>query len=246
MPCRSLLIPVLQEYIDRQTFVVNEEANLLEQRGRELLADMLPRQVLEEFKNDNLKLAYAHDHIAFLFADICGFTAWSRGVVAQEVLGMLQTLFSKFDRDTKRLGLFKLCTIGDAYVVTSEPLIGREAHQTELAREGAEKLLLMGRLMIDHIRSVRESLGIPSLNMRIGLHTGSCVGGVIGSRRLRYDLWGQDVLVGNEVEHNGVPGKLCCSEQYMDFLTDRWKANRAESGVGQRMTPQRAMTSLQG
>ncbi|KFH15038.1 guanylyl cyclase [Toxoplasma gondii MAS] len=70
----------------------------------------------------------------------------------------------------------------------------------------------MAKAMIGNITEVRERLCIPNLNMRIGLHYGSCVGGVIGSGRLRYDLWGMDVLTGNMMESNGVPGKINVSE----------------------------------
>eukprot|EP00070_Physeter_catodon_P015690 XP_023973855.1 soluble guanylate cyclase gcy-31-like [Physeter catodon] len=211
-----------KEFVDRQTFVINEQANALERRSRVLLADMLPRQVLEEFRHNSLKLAYEHHCVSFLFADICGFTAWARNVDAREVLVLLQTLFSAFDRDTASLGLYKLCTIGDAYVVISEPLVENDSRQTSLGYEGAEKVLKMARQMVENVRRVRRKLAIPSLDMRMGLHNGSCVGGVIGSRRLRYDLWGLDVLIGNKVESNGVAGEICCSEDYKIHLTNSY------------------------
>ncbi|OXB72827.1 UNVERIFIED_CONTAM: hypothetical protein H355_004493 [Colinus virginianus] len=208
-----------KEFVDRQTFVMNEHANALERRSRVLLADMLPRQVLEEFRHNSLKLAYNHKCVSFLFADICGFTAWARDVDAREVLLLLQTLFSTFDRDTASLGLYKLCTIGDAYVVISEPLVENEIRRASLGYAGAEEVLQMARQMVANVQRVRHKLVIPSLEMRIGLHNGSCVGGVIGSRRLRYDLWGLDVLIGNKVESNGVAGEICCSEDYKIHLT---------------------------
>lgn len=79
-----------QEYDDRQTYIVNQEASALERRSLELLNDMLPKELLTEFQNDNLRLAYSHESLAFLFADICGFTAWSRSVSAEQVLSLLQ------------------------------------------------------------------------------------------------------------------------------------------------------------
>ncbi|KFH00205.1 adenylate/guanylate cyclase catalytic domain protein, partial [Toxoplasma gondii MAS] len=105
-----------KEYIDRLTFYVNEHAKTTESRATQLLNDMLPKQVLEEFQQDKLKLAYLHENVTFLFADICGFTSWAKGVDACEVVTMLQKLFAKFDKDSTKFGLYKLCTIGDAYV----------------------------------------------------------------------------------------------------------------------------------
>ncbi|XP_053992923.1 guanylate cyclase alpha-like isoform X2 [Hylaeus volcanicus] len=210
----------LKERIDRTTWFVSEERQTTEDRARELLRDMLPKQVLEEFQQDKLKLAYRHDQITFLFADICGFTAYANSVDAIDVLQMLQHLFASFDRDSTRFGLFKLCTIGDAYIAVSEPRMEENSDSNPI--EGAERILEMASSMIIKIGEVRRSLKIPSLNMRIGLHYGSCVGGVIGSGRLRYDLWGLDVLTGNLMESNGVPGRINVSNHLKIFLEEQF------------------------
>ncbi|CDJ51146.1 adenylate and guanylate cyclase catalytic domain-containing protein, putative [Eimeria brunetti] len=129
---------------------------------------------------------------------------------------MLQKLFAKFDRDSTKYKLYKLCTIGDAYVAVSEPVT--EDNQDYDPVEGTSLVLRMAQSMISNILDVRERLNIPNLNMRIGLHYGTCVGGVIGSGRLRYDLWGMDVLTGNMMESNGQPGKVNVSAVLKDFL----------------------------
>ncbi|CDI75902.1 Guanylyl cyclase, related [Eimeria praecox] len=249
----NLISCYVREHDDRQTYIVNQEASALERRSLELLNDMLPKELLIEFQNDNLRLAYSHESLAFLFADICGFTAWSRSVSAEQVLSLLQRLFTRFDRDTIMLNLYKLCTIGDAYVAVSglhidspaqepfskhpeafsgpsvAPRVGGQTEEVSNSQwrsqweavcggdsgccrdrqetDKACRILCMARQMLEHVQAVREEMQVPGLNMRIGLHVGSCVGGVIGSRRLRYDLWGLDVLVGNDIESNGVPGR---------------------------------------
>ncbi|CDI83937.1 Adenylate cyclase, related [Eimeria acervulina] len=154
--------------------------------------------------------------MTFLFADICGFTSWAKNVDACEVVTMLQKLFARFDRDSTKYKLYKLCTIGDAYVAVSEPVT--EDNEDYDPVEGTSLVLTMAQSMISNIQDVRERLNIPSLNMRIGLHYGTCVGGVIGSGRLRYDLWGMDVLTGNMMESNGEPGKVNVSAVLKDFL----------------------------
>eukprot|EP00920_Eleutheroschizon_duboscqi_P034413 GHVT01082609.1.p1 GENE.GHVT01082609.1~~GHVT01082609.1.p1 ORF type:complete len:1166 (+),score=131.50 GHVT01082609.1:275-3772(+) len=214
----NLISAFCKEFIDRLTFVVNEHARTTESRATELLNDMLPKQVLEEFQQDKLKLAYRHDRVTFLFADICGFTSWAKGVDASEVVTMLQKLFAKFDRNSTKFGLYKLCTIGDAYVAVSEPVT--EDNEDYDPVDGTERVLEMATSMIDNIMEVRERLGIPQLSMRIGLHYGKCVGGVIGSGRLRYDLWGMDVLTGNMMESEGSPGKINVSEPLKQFLLE--------------------------
>ncbi|CDJ64673.1 adenylate and guanylate cyclase catalytic domain-containing protein, putative [Eimeria necatrix] len=212
----NLVSAYWKEYIDRLTFYVNEHAKTTEGRATQLLNDMLPKQVLEEFQQDKLRLAYTHDRMTFLFADICGFTSWAKNVDACEVVTMLQKLFAKFDRDSTKYKLYKLCTIGDAYVAVSEPVT--EDNEDYDPVEGTGLVLTMAQSMITNIQEVRERLNIPSLNMRIGLHYGTCVGGVIGSGRLRYDLWGMDVLTGNMMESNGQPGKVNVSAILRDFL----------------------------
>ncbi|KAL8433982.1 hypothetical protein ACSSS7_003467 [Eimeria intestinalis] len=179
----NLVSAYWKEYIDRLTFYVNEHAKTTEGRATQLLNDMLPKQVLEEFQQDRLRLAYTHDRMTFLFADICGFTSWAKNVDACEVVTMLQKLFAKFDRDSTKYKLYKLCTIGDAYVAVSEPVT--EDNDDYDPVEGTSLVLTMAQSMITNILEVRERLNIPSLNMRIGLHYGTCVGGVIGSGRLR-------------------------------------------------------------
>ncbi|KAL8440448.1 hypothetical protein Efla_005590 [Eimeria flavescens] len=212
----NLVSAYWKEYIDRLTFYLNEHAKTTEGRATQLLNDMLPKQVLEEFQQDRLRLAYTHDRMTFLFADICGFTNWAKNVDACEVVTMLQKLFARFDRDSTKYKLYKLCTIGDAYVAVSEPVT--EDNDDYDPVEGTSLVLTMAQSMITNIREVRERLDIPSLNMRIGLHYGTCVGGVIGSGRLRYDLWGMDVLTGNMMESNGEPGKVNVSAVLRDFL----------------------------
>lgn len=130
----------------------------------------------------------------------------------------MQRLFSRFDADTVTLKLYKLCTIGDAYVAVSGLQIDDDPRSLRVRREpdDARRVLRMAKTMQNHIRQIRTDLQIPSLDMRIGLHVGSCVGGVIGSGRLRYDLWGEDVLVGNAIEMKGVPGSVCCSREFKE------------------------------
>ncbi|CDU17892.1 guanylyl cyclase [Plasmodium yoelii] len=217
----NLISTYCKESIDRRTFYANESAKKTERRATDLLNDMLPKHVLEEFQQDKLKLAYTHDRLTFLFADICGFTSWANGVDASEVLTLLQKLFARFDNDSTKYGLYKLCTIGDAYVAISEPVT--EDNNDYDPVDGTERVLEMAYSMIRIIKEIREKLCIPNLNMRIGLHYGSCVGGVIGSGRLRYDLWGIDVLTGNLMESNGVPGKINVSETLKDFLLQQFR-----------------------
>ncbi|CDR96209.1 adenylate and guanylate cyclase catalytic domain containing protein, putative [Babesia bigemina] len=214
IPCYivfNLISAHCKEAIDRRAFHSNEKARMIEARVGQMLNDMLPKSVLEEFKSDKLKMSYCHEKMSFLFSDIVGFTLWANSVDACEVIALLQRLFARFDRNSTKFGLYKLCTIGDAYVAVSEPAIEVPSDQEAIAN--IEGILQMAYSMIRTIQDVREAFNIPGLNMRIGLHYGCSVGGVVGSGRLRYDLWGMDIHTANAMESNGIPGKVCVSER---------------------------------
>lgn len=217
-----ILSAYVKELYDRMTWYVTKAFLSSEDRSRIMLADMLPKRVLEEFASDRLQLAYHHKNISFLFSDIVGFTSYAKTVEASAVVHLLQKLFARFDRDTTRLGLYKLCTIGDAYVCVSEPAT-TEAEDADPA-PGAEKIWEMSQAMETNIAYVAETIGVSALSMRIGLHFGSCVGGVIGSGRLRYDFWGNDVVIGNQMESSGVPGKVNVSLAFKDFVSNAFPA----------------------
>ncbi|CRH00754.1 guanylyl cyclase beta, putative [Plasmodium relictum] len=206
------------EYLDRIQFLVKRKRNRMEKTSQDFLTRILPRQVLEEYQNDNLQLTYRHEKIAFLFADIVGFTKWSKTVAPKDVLKLLQKLISKIDKDTIKLGLYKLFTIGDAYVATSQP--NSSITDESEAVEGILNIFKLAKLILHNINTIKIQFNKHDFNMRIGLHYGSCVGGIIGSVRLRYDMWGLDVLIANKIESNGIPGEIICSEQFKAFFLE--------------------------
>ncbi|EUD68693.1 guanylate cyclase, other [Plasmodium inui San Antonio 1] len=206
------------EYLDRTQFLVKRRRNRMEKTSHDFLTRILPRQVLEEYQNDNLQLTYSHEKIAFLFADIVGFTRWSKTVPPKDVLKLLQKLISKIDKDTIKLGLYKLFTIGDAYVATSQP--NSSITDEREAVEGILNIFKLAKLILHNINTIKIQFNKHDFNMRIGLHYGSCVGGIIGSVRIRYDMWGLDVLIANKIESNGIPGEIICSEQFKSFFLD--------------------------
>jgi class 3 adenylate cyclase len=187
--------------------------------AQRFLADMLPADIFRRMREERLLLAYRYDNMTFMFADICGFTAFSSTHTAAEVVRMLTHLFSVFDKLTTELGIYKVCTIGDAYVACTEP-VPDAPKETKVA--SAERILEFSGMMLQHIRKTAEKLGIETLNMRIGLHNGGFVGGIIGQKTLRYDIWGIDVMVGNSVESGGVPGSVAASEEFKTYAVEEW------------------------
>jgi class 3 adenylate cyclase len=193
----------------------HEQKAICEEHDRvnQLLDSMLPQEVLSEMKMGRLSTAYHYDNMTFMFADIVGFTSFCASHTAEEAVNLVTRLFAEFDETTVSLQIYKVCTIGDAYVVVNEPRTAVEDKWLD-----CERVYKLAEKMIDIIIRVREQVNHPSLDMRIGLHAGSFVGGVIGTARVRFDIWGEDVLVGNSVESNGKPGRICASAEAKSIL----------------------------
>jgi class 3 adenylate cyclase len=184
------------------------------ERVNQLLDSMLPPEVLAEMKSGTLSLAYQYEDMTFLFADICGFTKFCAERSAEQAVNLVTNLFAAFDDLTEDLQVYKVCTIGDAYVVVNEPRRQRILDKYE----DCSRVLLMAQGMLKIIRRVRHEIQHLGLDMRIGLHCGRFVGGVVGTKRVRFDMWGEDVLIANSIESNGVPGRICASEQAKETL----------------------------
>ena len=119
---------------------------------------------------------------------------------------MLRSLFYEFDKSVQLLNLFKLYTIGDCYVVLSF----KDIQKRNLVEE-AKNTILIGLEMIRIIRNVRTEIDFEELDMRIGIHTGDIIGGIIGTDIVRYDIYGKDVTIANKMESNGERGKILIS-----------------------------------
>lgn len=182
-------------------------------RVNQLLDSMLPQEVLSEMKMGKLSTAYHYADMTFLFADIVGFTTFCAARKPEEAVNLVTRLFAEFDESTVLLQIYKVCTIGDAYVVVNEP---RQKIVDKFA--DCERVYRLAEKMIGIIIRVRGEVQHDSLDMRIGLHCGSFVGGVIGTTRVRFDVWGEDVLCGNQVESEGTPGRICASEEAKQVL----------------------------
>ena len=158
--------------------------------------------------------------MTLLYADIVGFTQYSNDNGARKVVEMLSRLFTAFDKECSRLGLYKLYTIGDCYVVMGF----LDQNNRKSPAEEANDVTLLAISMIKIINNVREQLGI-DLNMRIGIHTGDVIGGVIGTEIVRFDIYGKDVVIANKMESGGTKGKINVSEDTRKLLESNETCN---------------------
>lgn len=183
------------------------------ERSERLLLNVLPAPIAERLKAGESPLADHHDAATVLFADLVGFTPLARDLPPAEVVGMLSDLFGAFDALVEEVGLEKVKTIGDAYMVAS----GIPSPRPDHADAAAALALRMGRTAAELAR--RRGV---DLRLRIGLHTGEVVAGVIGQTKFAYDLWGDTVNVASRMESHGEPGRIHLSAATRALLSERF------------------------
>ncbi len=148
-----------------------------------------------------------------LFADMAGFTAMSRTMSASQLVELLGDLFSRFDLITEKHGREKTKTIGDCYMLAGGVPVARDDHAVAVTRAAMD--------MQTALHELRERTG-GKINMRIGIHSGPIVAGVIGIRKFTYDLWGDTVNVASRMESSGQAGRIHISSATAELLADQF------------------------
>lgn len=177
----------------------------------QLLVQMMPPHVLEGLQNDRSETDRL-ENVTILFADIAGFTNWSSDKTPEEVVQMLSQLFSRFDKESVKFEVYKVHTIGDCYVVLGFTGVKMRDPVTECLN-----VVNMAYSMIDVIQEENDIQG-SQLGMRIGIHIGEVIAGVIGTNIVRYDIWGPDVLIANKMESGGRVGWINVSQPTKSLL----------------------------
>jgi class 3 adenylate cyclase len=183
-------------------------------RSEELLLNVLPPAIAERLKSSNAAIADGFAEVSVLFADIVGFTGMSARVTPAELVERLNEMFSSFDDLADKLKLEKIKTIGDAYMVAGGLNLERHDHAEALA----EMALAMQRRM----EGFSDSFG-ERLSLRIGIHTGPAVAGVIGKKKFIYDVWGDTVNTASRMESHGEPGTIHVTEAVHTRLEPKYE-----------------------
>jgi len=160
--------------------------------------NILPEPITQRIGIEKL-IADRYQETSVLFADIVDFTPFSESISPNQLVSILHDLFVRFDELTDTHGCEKIKTIGDAHMVA--------AGVPELAENHADRLVECGFSLLEAVESFNRETGL-SLQIRIGIHSGPVVAGVIGSKKFSYDLWGDTVNTASRMESNGVSGKI--------------------------------------
>lgn len=156
---------------------------------------------------------HSMEDVSILFADIVGFTKMSSNKTAEELVAILNDLFERFDDLCEHHGCEKISTLGDCYYCVSGCPEPRSDH--------AKCCVEMGLAMIEAIKQfdIERREGV---NMRVGVHTGTVLCGIVGTKRFKFDVWSNDVTLANKLESTGKPGRVHLSEKTLSFLDDEY------------------------
>ena len=199
--------------LERGARDVFAQRRLIEQQAAELaeahatserlLRNVLPESVAGRLKDGETTIADGFDDATVLFADLVGFTPLASSLSPAATVGLLDRLFSAFDALAERHGLEKIKTIGDAYMVVGGV--------PEACDDHPARVVALGLDMLDAVAALAREMDRP-LDLRIGVHTGPVVAGVIGTTKFSYDLWGDTVNVASRLESHGIAGAVQMSE----------------------------------
>ncbi|XP_071098893.1 atrial natriuretic peptide receptor 1-like [Haliotis cracherodii] len=209
------LLSRMEQYANNLEALVEERtSDYLEEKKKaeDLLYMMLPKSVAQALVRGESVAAEAYEQVTIYFSDICGFTALSAASTPMQVIDLLNDLYTTFDSIIENFDVYKVETIGDAYMVVSGlPVRNGNIHAREIARMS---LSLLNAVLSFKIRHRPEH----RMKLRIGIHSGSVCAGVVGHKMPRYCLFGDTVNTASRMESNGLPLKIHVSPQTKEAL----------------------------
>ena len=207
---------LLSDTFNAMTCSIREKTELSQQKNCEneaLLLNILPAEIASRLKTGRGGIADGFADVTVLFGDLVGFTVLSDKIPANEVVSVLNGLFTRFDDAAGELGIEKIKTIGDCYMAV--------CGLPRPCPDHAERIARMALRMAESTRQYSEETG-RNLQLRIGVNSGPVVAGVIGNRKFIYDLWGDTVNIASRMESTGVPGQIQVTRSVYERLKDRF------------------------
>ena len=199
----------------QQVRVAKNQAD--EERGKSerLLLNILPGDVAAELKEKGATEPVLYESVSVMFTDFKGFTQIAETMTPRELIQDLDACFVQFDKITERFNLEKLKTIGDSYMCAGGIPKRNTTHAVDCVLAALEIQAFMNLM-----RDIKENQGLPYWELRLGIHTGPLVAGVIGEKKFAYDVWGDTVNTASRMESSGVPGRINISGTTYEEVKD--------------------------
>lgn len=195
----------------RQRDTALQELHEEQVRSENLLLNVLPQKIADRLNREPGTIAEAYKDVTILFADIVGFTPLSTQLNPVELIALLNKIYSRFDLLSEKYQVEKIRTISDSYMVAAGVPEPNEDHARNLARMALEMRAYANKL------SSQDEQGI---QFRIGIHSGPVFAGIVGKKKLQYDIWGDAVNTASRMESHGEAGKIQVSQTTYELLRD--------------------------
>jgi class 3 adenylate cyclase len=202
-------LEILQDTNSKLLSSLTQDLERERARSRELLLNILPAQIVDRLEAGETMIADRYDDVTVLFSDFVGFTEISSRMPPADLVAELNALFSEFDALCVDNGVEKIKTIGDAYLAVAGLPGTREDHAAAIAETALGMVHAIERL---------RSTASAEWHIRIGIHGGPVVAGVIGTRKFVYDVWGDAVNVASRLESSSAPGRIHVSDRIVERL----------------------------
>lgn len=201
--------------LEEKNTIINKERD----RSEQLLLNILPAKTAEELKTMGRTEAKHFEEVTVLFTDFVGFTKMAETMSAEQLVGEIDYCFKNFDLIITNLNIEKIKTIGDSYMCAGGLPVVNNTHPGDVVSAA----ILMQRFM-NQLKDERSASGKPSFEMRIGIHTGPVIAGVVGTKKYQYDIWGDTVNIASRLESCSEPGKINISQTTWERIKDRYSA----------------------
>ncbi|MBK9270024.1 MAG: adenylate/guanylate cyclase domain-containing protein [Saprospiraceae bacterium] len=187
-------------------------------RSDELLLNILPGEVAEELKDKGSADAKHFDEVTVMFTDFKGFTQISEKLTPAELVAEIDTCFKAFDYIITKHNIEKIKTIGDAYMCAGGLPLSNKTHAEDVVKAAIE----IRKFMLEHFQQ-RKNEGKVVFEIRIGIHTGPVVAGIVGVKKFAYDIWGDTVNIAARMESSGEAGNINISGRTYELVKDKFK-----------------------
>lgn len=204
---------VLEAKVEERTMELSEE----KKKTDELLHNILPHETAVELIQSGEAKTRHYDSVSVLFSDFKGFTQLSEELAPEQLVDQLDECFKLFDRKTSEFGIEKIKTIGDAYMCASGLPKNSDDHAQNLVRFAFSMLE-----SVEEFNRTNKAEGKPEWQLRIGIHSGPVIAGVVGDKKFAYDIWGDTVNIASRMESSGEIGRINISEATYALISDQF------------------------